>query len=208
MKWIHVWSSQRLAVIVLDSPFVFHAWLPTHIRARVWRRARSPYQWQQSSVINKLRIFFALICLEAFFQLAPAETCLAVTAPLLPCLIGLEGNRDKYTLGRASGRAGWGVNRWWSRFRITFSTSFTALLRHQGFLWRGVSWEEVKACVRTYGLISGNIRLNRLMSKWEHSAVSWCSAVGMGQCKVFIKVFKTEHDEIVCTIWPFSVLRF
>lgn len=99
MKWIHVWSSQRLPVIVLDSPFVFHAWLPTHITAHVWRRARSPYQWQQSWVINKLRIFFALICLEAFFfQLAPAETCLAVTAPLLPRLIGLEGNRDKYTL--------------------------------------------------------------------------------------------------------------
>lgn len=74
--------------------------------ARVWRRARSPYQWQQSSVINKLRIFFALICLEAFFYLAPAETCLAVTAPLLPCLIGLEGNRDKYTLRRGVGE-GW-----------------------------------------------------------------------------------------------------
>lgn len=54
-------------------------------------------------MINKLRIFFALICLEAFFQLAPAETCLAVTAPLLPCLIGLEGNRDKYTLRRGVG---------------------------------------------------------------------------------------------------------
>lgn len=67
MKWIHVWSSHHLPVIVLDSPFVFHAWLPTYIRARVPRYARSPYQWQQSSVINKLRIFFALICLEAFF---------------------------------------------------------------------------------------------------------------------------------------------
>lgn len=102
MKWIHVSSPHRLLVIVLDFPFVFHAWLPIHIRASVWRHARSPYQWQQSSVINKLRIFFALICLEAFFQLAPAETCLAVTAPLLPCLIGLEGNRDKYTLRQGS----------------------------------------------------------------------------------------------------------
>lgn len=106
MKWIHVWASPSLPVIVLDSPFVFHAWLPIHINAGVWRHARSPYQWQQSSVINKLRIFFALICLEAFFQLAPAETCLALTAPLLPCLIGLEGNRDKYTseMGFGEGR--------------------------------------------------------------------------------------------------------
>lgn len=140
MKWIHVLSSQHLPVIVLDSPFVFHAWFPTHIRARVWRRARSPYQWQQSSVINKLRIFFALICLEASFQLAPAETCLAVTAPLLPCLIGLEWNRDKYTLRRGFGE-GW--MRWWSCFWILFLNSFTALLRHQEFLWRGVSGEAV-----------------------------------------------------------------
>lgn len=94
MKWIHVWSSRRLPVIVLDSSFVFHAWLAAHIRSRVWRHARSPYQWQRSSVINKLRIFVALICLEAFFHLASAETCLAVTAPPLPRLIGLEGSRD------------------------------------------------------------------------------------------------------------------
>lgn len=50
-----------------------------------------PHQRQQSSLINKLRIFFALICLEAFFFVS-AETCLAMTAPLLPDLIGLEGS--------------------------------------------------------------------------------------------------------------------
>lgn len=40
-------------------------------------------------------------------------------------------------------------------------------LRCHGFLWRGVSREEVKACVRACGLISGNIRPNRLTSKEE-----------------------------------------
>lgn len=67
-----VWSTRRLPVIVLDSPFVFHAWIPTHIRVHVWS-ARSPYQWQQSWVINKLRIFFALICLEASFFFWPLQ---------------------------------------------------------------------------------------------------------------------------------------
>lgn len=57
-------------------------------------------------MINKLRIFFALICLKAFIQPAPVETCLAVTAPPLPWLIGLEGNGDKYSLRRGVGK-GW-----------------------------------------------------------------------------------------------------
>lgn len=90
-----------------------------------------------------------------------------MTAPLLPPLIGLEGNRDKYAQRRGSGRVGWGKNRWWSRLRTILSTSFTQPLRRLRFLWRALSREEEKARVRTYGLISGNTRLNRLMSQRE-----------------------------------------
>lgn len=51
---------------------------------------------------------------------------------------------------------------------MSLSTSFTALLRRQGFLWREVSWEEAETCVGGYVLICRNIRLNWLMSKREH----------------------------------------
>jgi len=132
MKQIHVWASRRLPVIVLDSPFVFHAPLPPPpLTSGVWSRARSPYQWQQSSVINKLRIFFALICLEA-----PAENTFGSDSRL-PRLIGLE--------------EGWGWNTLPGRGRMKTGDGDSSRVFTSSASFARVSWN---ACVRTDGFIS------------------------------------------------------
>lgn len=72
------------------------------------------------------------------------------------------------TLGDgAPGGSDEGKNRWWSRLRTIPSTPFSPPPRRLRFLWRGLSQEDKKARVRTYGLISGNTRLNRLTSQRE-----------------------------------------
>lgn len=91
------------------------SWFPlcvsclTHrsFQGRAWRRAHFPYRWQQSSVINKLRIFFALICLEAFL----AGSCRnmfgddSTSAPMFNWIRGRSGLIHCWT-------ARWAVSEW------------------------------------------------------------------------------------------------
>lgn len=82
-------------------------------------------------------------------------------------------------------------------FRNRALNLFRVLRRRPRFLWRGVSWEEVKACVRPCRLISGNIGRNRLMSR---QGTLLMFSPGDGEVQAFIRVWLGRPTH--CTSWP------